>query len=426
MNKLPKRMRQYLLIIYVLTSAVFAYFLLNGFIKMDSISITTLLFFSVMIGLTESFTVLFRKISFSTTFAVELAAYLLFGPAFTIIAIIVGFSIRVVKVKEDKYAHILNTPYYGTIFNYCVLILPMLMANYAYQILGGDFVFRGFNSNLFQIIVFSLICFLINTFLISILSAIANGKNLIFTFLSNIKLVLINFIIMVPFGIVLAYIYKQTGYLGVLFFLFPVIMVRYTFSLYIDSKTQFVQTVDSLMRAMEARDKYTEGHSQRVAKIVEMIAKEMKYNELKIEQLNMGSLMHDVGKIGIDDSILNKPGALTNDEFNIIKRHPEIGYNILKDIKNLEGIIDLVRHHHERYDGKGYPDGKNKDQLSIDVFIIQLADAVDAMGTDRPYRSALSQEEIFSEIRRNMGTQFHPIVSEAYFRAMEKNNLVRK
>ena len=426
MNKLPKKMKQYLILIFLLTFIFFTLFYYFGFIKLSSINIVNLLFFAVLIGLTESFTVAFKRISFTTTFAVELAIYLLFGPVFTIIAIVLGFSIRVVKMKEYTYTHILNTPIYGTIFNYCVLILPLLMANYAYQILGGNFVFKGFNSNLIQIIVFSLICFFINTFLISILSAIANGKNLIFTFLSNIKLVLINFIIMVPFGIVLAYIYKQTGYLGVLFFLFPVIMVRYTFSLYIDSKSQFIQTVDSLMRAVEARDKYTEGHSQRVAKIVEIIAKEMKYNEFKIEQLNMGSLMHDVGKIGIDDSILNKPGALTNDEFNIIKKHPEIGYNILKDIKNLEGIIDLVRHHHERYDGKGYPDGKNKDQLSIEVFIIQLADAVDAMGTDRPYRSALSQEEIFSEIRRNMGTQFHPVVAEAYFRAMEKNNLVRE
>jgi len=426
MRNLPRKIKFYFITIYVVTVILFALFLYLGLVKLGSINIATLLFFTVLIGLTESFTVLFRKISFSTTFAVELAAFILFGPVFTIIAIMLGFSIRVVKVKEDKYKHILNTPLYGTIFNYCVLILPLLIANYAYQFLGGNFVFIGFSSNLFQIIVFSLISFLINTFLISILSALANGKNLIFTFLSNIKLVLINFIIMVPFGIVLAYVYKQTGYLGVLFFLFPVIMVRYTFSLYIDSKTQFIQTVDSLMRAVEARDKYTEGHSQRVAKIVEMIAKEMKFNELKIEQLNMGSLMHDVGKIGIDDSILNKPGKLTRDEFNIIMQHPEIGFNILKDIKNLEGILDLVRHHHERYDGKGYPDGKNKDQLSIDVFIIQLADAVDAMGTDRPYRSALSEEKIFSEIRNNISTQFHPEVAEAFFRAIEKNKLAGK
>lgn len=426
MRNLPQKIKVYIITIYVVTVVLFALFLYLGLVKLGSINIPTLLFFSVLIALTESFTVLFRKISFSTTFAVELAAFILFGPAFTIIAIMLGFSLRIVKMNEDKYKHILNSPLYGTIFNYCVLILPLLIANYAYQILGGNFVFIGFNSNLFQIIVFSLISFLINTFLISILSAFANGKHLIFTFLSNLKLVLINFIIMVPFGLVLAYVYKQTGYLGVLFFLFPVIMVRYTFSLYIDSKTQFIQTVDSLMRAVEARDKYTEGHSQRVAKIVEMIAKEMKFNELKIEQLNMGSLMHDVGKIGIDDSILNKPGKLTKDEFNIIKQHPEIGFNILKDIKNLQGIFDLVRHHHERYDGKGYPDGKNKDQLSIDVFIIQLADAVDAMGTDRPYRSALSEEEIFSEVRNNMGTQFHPEVVEAFFRAMEKNKLAGK
>ncbi|MGE5628338.1 MAG: HD-GYP domain-containing protein [Solirubrobacterales bacterium] len=420
MKKLPIAIRVYLLFVYLVTFILLYVFFHQGYLKLSSINLLYLAFFSMLIALTESFPVIHKKMSFSTTFAVELAVFMVFGPFFALLATALGFSLRYVKDKDNKYKHIFNTPLYGTMFNYCVLILPLLMGSYAYLKLDGNFVFTGFGSNLLQITAFSMICFILNTLMISILLSISIKKNLLYTFFSNIKLVLINFIIMVPFGIMLAMIDRAFGYLGVLFLFFPIIMMRFTFSLYIDSKNQYIQTVDALMRAVEARDKYTEGHSQRVAVAVEMIARELKYSESRIDQLNMASLLHDVGKIGIDDNILNKPGKLTAAEYDEIKKHPEIGYNILKDVKNLGNVIDLVRHHHERYDGLGYPDGKNKDELAFDIFIIQLADAIDAMATDRPYRRALSEDEINDEIDKNSGTQFHPEVVKAYFNAKAK------
>ncbi|MHC1719613.1 MAG: HD-GYP domain-containing protein [Clostridiaceae bacterium] len=420
MNKLPKPMKFYFVFIYILTIATFVLLRNYEYLEWSKASLLNLAFFSLLIAATETFTVAFKKMSFSTTFAMELATFLLFGPVITILAVIIGFSFRVLKVQNGQYKHMLNTPFYGTLFNYCVLILPVMLGNLVYQSMGGTFVFEDLLSNFYRILIFSTICFLVNLFLISILLALSTKKNVIFLFLSNIKIGLINFIIMVPFGIGLTYMYYELTYFGVLLLLFPIMLVRFTFSLYIDAKTQYIQTVDALMRAVEARDKYTEGHSQRVAQIVEMIAKEMRLSENKIEQLNIASTVHDVGKIGIDDHILNKPGRLTDEEFELIKKHPEIGYNILKEVKNMENILDLVRHHHERYDGKGYPDGKDKDSLKIDVFIIQLADAIDAMSTDRPYRHALTDEEIQYEIERCTGTQFHPAVVEAYNNAMKK------
>lgn len=420
MKNLPKSIRFYLLIVYILTAVVFLLLKNYEYFAWNEASLLNLAFFSGLIALTETFTVTFKRMSFSTTFAIELAAFLLFGPVFAMMAVVIGFSLRAVKYPDGKYRHILNTPLYGTLFNYCVLILPIMLGNYVYIKLGGTFVFENLLSNFFLIVLFSIICFLVNLFLISVLLSINIKKNVIYVFLSNIRLGLINFIIMVPFGIGLTYMYYELQYFGVLLVMFPVMLVRFTFSLYIDAKTQYIQTVEALMKAMEARDKYTEGHSHRVAGIVDMIAHEMKLSEFKIEQLNIASTVHDVGKVGIDDSILNKHGSLTDEEYEIIKKHPEIGYNILKEVKNMENILDLVRHHHERYDGKGYPDGKDKDSLSIDVFIIQLADAIDAMATDRPYRPALSEEEIISEIKRCSGTQFHPDVVEAYLNALRK------
>lgn len=420
MKKLSKNIKMYLITVYLVTLISLVIFFKFDYLNLRPINLLALVFFSILIALTESFTVAYKQISYSTTFAVELAVFMLFGPIFAIATVILGFSLRVIKKDDNKYQHILNTPIYGTIFNYCVFIIPIVVGNYVYLKLGGNFVFISFGSNLFQVVAFSLICFLLNLFLISIMLSMYSKKNLLFTFISNIRIGMINFIIMAPFGIVLSLLYRAFGYLGVLFLFFPIILVRFTFSLYIDSKTQFVQTVDSLMRAVEARDKYTEGHSQRVALLVNMIAKELKYNEFKIEQLNMASLLHDVGKIGVDDYILNKPGKLTDEEYLLIKNHPEIGYNILKNVKSLESIIDLVKYHHERYDGQGYPEGKNKDTLNVDVFIIQLADAIDSMATDRPYRKAFTEAEIDFEIKKNKGTQFHPEVVEAYFNAKSK------
>jgi HD-GYP domain-containing protein (c-di-GMP phosphodiesterase class II) len=161
-----------------------------------------------------------------------------------------------------------------------------------------------------------------------------------------------------------------------------------------------------------------------VAEISASIAKELKYNDWKIERLNMAALLHDVGKIGIDDHILNKPGKLTKEEFDTIKTHPQIGYNILKDIKNLENILPIVHYHHERYDGNGYPDGKKPEELSLDVFIVQLADSIDAMSTDRPYRKALHPDIVLDEVRKCSGSQFHPKVVEAYFKMLDKQNKV--
>jgi HD-GYP domain-containing protein (c-di-GMP phosphodiesterase class II) len=225
---------------------------------------------------------------------------------------------------------------------------------------------------------------------------------------------------MTPFGVFLAYIFARFGLTGVMVIIFPIVLVRYTFYLYIESKTQYIQTVDTLMHAMEARDKYTEGHSKRVAEITTLIAKDLKYSDIKIERLHIASLLHDVGKIGIDDKILNKPGKLTAEEYEAIKTHPQIGYDILKDIKNLHDILPIIRNHHERYDGKGYPDGKKLEELDLDVFIVQLADTIDAMTTDRPYRKALSEEEVISEITKYSGTQFHPKVVQAYLNILEK------
>ncbi|MBW9156783.1 HD-GYP domain-containing protein [Clostridium tagluense] len=419
MKKLPLNLKIYIITIYIITFISFLVFFKIEYIIFSSIEFDVFIFFIFLTTLTESLTVIYRKISFSTSFAITVASFLLFNTFNAIIILVLGFLFRLTK-DNNKYKHIFNTPFYGTLFNCCGFTLPILYGSYFYKLVGGTIYNGKLDSNLLPIIVFGIVFYIINTFIISIVFSITNKKGILYSFLGNFKLVLLNTFAMTPFGILLAYIFNLYSYAGVILVLFPIVLARYTFSLYIQSKSQYVQTVDALMLAMEARDKYTEGHSKRVAEISANIAKELKYNDWKIEQLNMAALLHDVGKIGINDEILNKPGKLSTEEFDIIKTHPLIGYNILKDIKNLENVLPIIRNHHEQYDGNGYPDGKKVEELSLDVFIVQLADSIDAMSTDRPYRKALNHDMVIEEVKKYSGTQFHPKVVAAYFKVPEK------
>ncbi|MBZ9685344.1 HD-GYP domain-containing protein [Clostridium estertheticum] len=419
MKKLSLKLKIYFISIYLITLIFIFYSAFNNFLPITYINYIDGLFFIILVAITESFSVPFQSMSFSTSFSIELASYILFGPFISLLIIILGFSARVLKVKSG-YKHILNTPIYGTLFNYCIFVLSILSSNYIYLQYGGSFSIDKLSSNVFQIILFCMVFFIVNNIIISSLSSVMFNKNITYVFISNIRLMILNILVMAPFGIVVAFVFNLYSYGGVFLVLVPIVLAKYTFSLYIQTKSQYVETIDALMLAMEARDRYTEGHSKRVAEISAVIAKELKYSQLKIEQLNMAALLHDVGKIGIDDCILNKPGKLTKEEFDTIKTHPQIGYNILKDIKNLENILPIIRNHHERYDGTGYPDGKSAEELGLDVFIVQLADSIDAMSTDRPYRKALHPDVVVEEVKKYSGTQFHPKVVEAYFKVLEK------
>jgi HD-GYP domain-containing protein (c-di-GMP phosphodiesterase class II) len=422
MRELPIRQRRFFVFIYIITLVFFAYSLHFKHIPINFSDYKAIIFFIILTALTESFTVVYLDISFSTTFAVTLASYILFGPLEATIMFVFGFLLRVLKLEDNTYNHLFNTPIYGTMFNCCALTLPIFIANFGYIISGGTYGVENFSNNIFPIFIFCVVYFLFNTFIMSIMLSFYINKSILYCYFSNIKLGILNYIAMIPFGIILAFVFNQYKYWGVLLMLGPIMLARYTFSMYIDSKYQYIQTVEALMNAIEARDKYTQGHSRRVAQISTDIGKAFKYNQWKLEKLMVAAMLHDVGKIGISDNILNKPGKLTEEEFLKIKDHPEIGHNILKDIKNLEYICPIVRHHHERYDGKGYPQGKKENKVTLDTYIVQLADAVDAMATDRPYRKGLSKEEIVSELKNNVGTQFHPKVTEVYLNILENAN----
>lgn len=173
-----------------------------------------------------------------------------------------------------------------------------------------------------------------------------------------------------------------------------------------------LQMVQALANTIDAKDSYTNGHSTRVAKYSVMIAEKMGYSGEKLELVQYTALLHDIGKIGIPNEIINKPSKLTDEEYEVIKTHPVIGSNILKEISEIPDIAIGARWHHERYDGKGYPDGIMGEEIPEIARIIGVADAYDAMTSKRSYRGILSQEKVYAELERGKGTQFDPQIEE--------------
>ncbi len=188
--------------------------------------------------------------------------------------------------------------------------------------------------------------------------------------------------------------------------------------LFQDKERLLIGILRALVNAVDAKDSYTCGHSDRVALIAQRLGKELALDHRECEELFLAGLLHDIGKIGVPDHVLLKPGKLTEDEFGVLKEHPERGRRILKHLDHLSYALPGVLHHHEHYDGKGYPSGLVRDEIPLIARIIAVADGYDAMSSNRPYRQAMPEEKVETILRSGAGTQWDDRVMEAFFRAL--------
>jgi HD-GYP domain-containing protein (c-di-GMP phosphodiesterase class II) len=190
-------------------------------------------------------------------------------------------------------------------------------------------------------------------------------------------------------------------------------MVVENFRLYENLRQLFVGTVRALTRSIDAKDPYTCGHSERVASLGRRLALQTGCTPHQADRVYLCGLLHDIGKIGIPEAVLQKPGRLTDEEFDQVKRHPGVGAAILDGIDELDDIIPGVLHHHERMDGRGYPAGLAGQDIPLYARILAVADTFDAMTSPRPYRDALSVRAVVNELERYAGTQFDPVIAGA-------------
>jgi putative nucleotidyltransferase with HDIG domain len=187
----------------------------------------------------------------------------------------------------------------------------------------------------------------------------------------------------------------------------------------------FFDAIEMIAAAVDAKDPYTKGHSGRVAQFSVILAREIGLPEEEVDKIRISATLHDVGKIGIEDRVLKKPGVLTNEEFEIMKRHTVMGYEIVRQVKQLNEMLPGIRWHHEALNGRGYPDGVKGDELPLMVRIIAVADTFDAITTDRPYQAGAEFPKALEVLRRHVGTKYDPIVVDALDSALAKGSLAK-
>ncbi|WP_313340913.1 HD-GYP domain-containing protein [Sedimentibacter sp.] len=420
-KKSNKILYSYILFVALLAILVMHYLITNFAIR----DYTLLLLFSILSAVSETFLIPLPKVgAVSVSFAITFSAILLTDPLTAAIITSLGILFRCPYVDGKGRVHLFNTPIYKTVFNISQYIINAGVAGIIYvnfhEILRFGFEFYNPIGGTIALMVY----LLLNSFFMAALMSIILEEKLTAVW-RNYLLGFINIILVSLLGIVLAFSYDSYDIGGILLFFIPLLLARYTFKLYLDMRKNYFETMNVLVRAIEANDPYTSGHSLRVSIYSEAIAKQLGLPQNKVDMIKSAALLHDIGKIGIDKNILNKNGKLEKEEFDTIKAHPQIGATIISDMSYLSNLSDIIKHHHERNDGKGYPDGLSHNSIPLETSILIIADSFDAMTTDRPYRHALSLEDALNEVKVNAGTQFNPDIVDDAIIALRKafNNL---
>lgn len=425
--------------VYIGLVCIIAVYILYSLFSSDySIVISDLIFWSILAAVAESLIIkLPNGMGVSVGLAINLAAIIVGGPLTATLVAAMGVILRVPKKEGLGFVHIFKEPIYKTLFNVSNAIIAIGISSLVYHkmlvtfngILETNTVIyylvsltrskdHGF-SLLPTLLTLPVYVFL-NTIILARLLSFLYDKKFLSLWLSSVLGVLSSSFAVGTIGVIMALSYTEYGIGAVLLFFGPLLLARFSFKLYMDMRNVYVKTIQLLNRTMEAKDAYTSGHATRVQDYAVALAKEVGLPEKKIENIRMASILHDIGKIGIDDNILKKPLALTPVEYSMIQQHPTIGAEILKDVDFLKEISEIIKYHHERFDGKGYPDGLIGGAIPMEAAILAIADVYDAMTSNRPYRTAMEPDVALKEIRKNAGTQFDPLLAEKFVQIMNR------
>jgi putative nucleotidyltransferase with HDIG domain len=226
-------------------------------------------------------------------------------------------------------------------------------------------------------------------------------------------------------SIAISFIYRLYGPFTIIFTSLPLIIAQYTYMLRIKERKALLNSIMQIVKIIDAKDSYTAGHSVRVAEYAEKIARKLRLSEYDVEVLTNLANLHDIGKVQIDLSILNKPGKFDDADWVEMKKHPEVGYKIVKEIVFLKNYAEAILYHHEKIDGKGYPHGIKGDRIPLFAKILTVADAYDAMTSDRPYRQALTQKKAIKELEKCAGESFDRRISNIMIEIIKEESLTR-
>ncbi|HYE83644.1 MAG TPA: HD-GYP domain-containing protein [Clostridia bacterium] len=419
---MTSKLKAYVTLVVLLGFAFFIYTIDNA----QNLDIMGVLIFAMLSIVAESLLIITPgERGLSVGFAISLASILVFGIPEAAWITSAGVMLRIIKIGDKRY-HIFNYPVYKSLFNGANIIISIGLAGLCYEGFGATPGIIDLNSSILAIIASIIVYILTNAIIMSILMHLITGEKFITSLCKDIVWVVRDYFAMAPLAILMAIAYINYKFVGVLLFFGPLLFARYSFKLYIDMRNIYIDTVKSLSQAVEAKDPYTNGHSIRVGEYACSLAERLGLSRRRVENLKIAAILHDVGKIGVEEGILNKPGRLTEEEFDKIKQHPEIGVKIIKDIDFLKDASEIILSHHERYDGTGYPEGRKHEDIIIESQILSLADVFDALTSERPYRNAMTVEEALQIIENGKGSQFDYRLADAFIKMIKENKEMKR
>ncbi len=382
-------------------------------------SLISLLFFFVIIAVTEALPIKLPRArgTVSVGFAMCYSAVLLFGPFWGGLLTALG-SLRQAELSGKVEVS-------ETLFNRGQLFLAAVGGGLVFQSISGGSLEGGQWLLIAATMTGGITYFGINVTAVVIYFSLKMGADPRSLVLNDIRWSIPSYMGLMPIAYLNVAVYGAVGKLGVIFFLLPLLVGRYAFQMYSQLRDVFVSTISALAAALEARDPHTSGHAERVSYYAVRIAKALQMPEDRVELLQYIAILHDIGKLGIEDQLLRKPGKFDASEMKIMQSHSQIGANILSKIKALREGASWVLHHHERYDGDGYPKGLKGEQIPLEARILAVADAFDAMLSERPYKNPMTPAEVRRELLRCRGTQFDPDVTDVLVDLMDNTDLVQ-
>jgi len=401
---LPLKLKVYIGAVTGLTIALFIYLVPSLSLTADTWLILT---FFIVLSTVAEFMPVDLPVGGRVTigFPIDFVVIIIYGPAFAICVTFIG------EILGDIFNR--KTIWYKTLFNASQYALSAGIAGIVYQGLGGVVGAANLSNYIVPAAICAISYFLINSNLFMIGFSLSEEVSILSVWEKQISGAIVTYISLAPIGFIMALVYTSIGVWGIILFFFPLFLARRSFELYTKMRKMYLETIRALAAAIDAKDPYTKGHSERVAETSVALAQELNLSGRDIENIEYTALLHDIGKIGIADSILGKKDSLTSQEFDKIKEHTIMGANIIEPIDFLKNSYWAIYHHHERYNGGGYPDGLKAKDIPLCARIIGVADAYDAMGSDRPYRKKLSKEKILKEFTEQSGKQFDPQIVNA-------------
>lgn len=353
-----------------------------------------------------------RGVTTSLSFSMAIAANILLGPTASGVV-----NLCSVISLDDLRSRVPPTV---LLFNVGQVLFAHVVAGWLYLALGGrtlmsavgvpqPFGVADLPVMVLPLAVLVLSAFMFNAFFVTIGFSVKYGTSAVEVWRQHLAWVFPVQMSLSVVGVFVAQV-MSIEVAGLVLFVFPLLVSRQVYTHYIRLERGYLDTVRSLVGALEAKDPYTRGHSERVAQYAAAVAASMGMSEDDVERIRLAAQLHDLGKVGISDTVLSKPGSLTSDEYYEVRNHPQIGAKIVERVPTLSGLAPIVKHHHERFDGNGYGSGLSGQRIPLEARILAMADSFDAMTSTRAYRPAMSCEEAAAEIRSCQGSQFDPAV----------------